>query len=650
MAGREVGGMFDTLTRAIQGNFDHMMGVIKALAKNYNILVDDVRALSERVDSGAADGADGAPGAPGATGATGAAGAAGATGPAGTSGLPGFPGVDGEDGASFPVPGPAGAAGAAGATGDPGATGSAGPAGVPGFRGEDGEDGFSVVGPTGATGSQGAQGDPGATGATGQTGVPGFRGDDGDDGFSVVGPTGAAGAQGTTGDTGATGATGAPGLGWQGDDGDTGVGFVGRDGATGATGATGPSEPWLIPTDETITTDTNITDYALGSTTTRLIWDGTVATSFNGITGGADGRVLFITNNDSALTLTIKTNSATEGTASRRFICPGDADFPLGPRESCVVVYDDTSNRWRVIGRVSGTLGAPVSLPDDITVSLASATTTNDWAPAGFATASIIRVSDDDLPTTTVAGMGGGSDGRLVLIENVGVSGVNGPIAFTHEAGTSTSTKRFHLPGELTLTLQIGMSAWFWYDSTDTRWRASQATIVQATAGADITVDATGATGTASGIAPTTGHGHKLATYSSAAATDGQGAAGNSGDAPSRGTHVHPALNLYVNDPGSFSVTTTGLADLISRLTLSDAYRATLAGAGRAAISDRPLDPSVLKFRAPGSASVFPDEYIVDFDRTDLRGTSRRTLVGNARVIIENVTPTPSRLVLAGRG
>lgn len=56
---------------------------------------------------------------------------------------------------------------------------------------------------------------------------------------------------------------------------------------------------------------------------------------------------------------------------------------------------------------------------------------------------------------------------------------------------------------------------------------------------ADDTIDTAGAAGTAATFARS-GHGHKLATSSSAAAAVGTASAGTSGTAPSRGNHVHP--------------------------------------------------------------------------------------------------------------
>lgn len=106
---RDTDKEFDALPRAIQGNFDHLMGMLKALGKNYNQLVRDFNTLQELTSEGVLDGEDGAPGAPGAPGADGADGTDGADGADGPPGGMGRPGLDGQDGDSesmwYPPPG-----------------------------------------------------------------------------------------------------------------------------------------------------------------------------------------------------------------------------------------------------------------------------------------------------------------------------------------------------------------------------------------------------------------------------------------------------------------------------------------------------------------------------------------------------------------
>lgn len=199
---------FDSLTRAIQGNFDHLMGVIRNLGKNFNILVDDVQNLADeqeltndRVEEVAATAAAAPTVHNDLTGRS-----ASAAHPASSSTTLPYPLTeDGVFGASTadvqtaldeldghhhtgqhgegprvdfqhikggPPPG-----------GDWGSGGEDGPSGPPGERG--------ATGSTGSTGASGADGAAGATGASGRDGVPGMPGDDGES-FFFPGPAGPA--------------------------------------------------------------------------------------------------------------------------------------------------------------------------------------------------------------------------------------------------------------------------------------------------------------------------------------------------------------------------------------------------------------------------------------------------------------------------
>ena len=69
--------------------------------------------------------------------------------------------------------------------------------------------------------------------------------------------------------------------------------------------------------------------------------------TITGINGGLPGRVLFIINigaNDIILS-----NENASSTAELRFAI--GADVTLGASESCILWYDNTSTRWRMIGR-----------------------------------------------------------------------------------------------------------------------------------------------------------------------------------------------------------------------------------------------------------------------------------------------------------
>ena len=103
------------------------------------------------------------------------------------------------------------------------------------------------------------------------------------------------------------------------------------------------------------------------------------------------------------------------------------------------------------------------TLSGDITPTQLAANTDN-WAPTGFADASIVRASTN--ASRNLTGLAGGADGRYVLLMNVG----GFDLVLIHDA-TSTEANRFLCPGSANLTLTPNSSVHLWYDSTSSRWR-----------------------------------------------------------------------------------------------------------------------------------------------------------------------------------
>ena len=69
--------------------------------------------------------------------------------------------------------------------------------------------------------------------------------------------------------------------------------------------------------------------------------------TITGLDGGLDGRVLFIINigaNDIILS-----NENASSDAEKQFAI--GADVTLGASESCILWYDNTSTRWRMVGK-----------------------------------------------------------------------------------------------------------------------------------------------------------------------------------------------------------------------------------------------------------------------------------------------------------
>src|SRR5262245_35045746 len=94
--------------------------------------------------------------------------------------------------------------------------------------------------------------------------------------------------------------------------------------------------------------------------------------------------------------------------------------------------------------------------------------------------------------------------------------------------------------------------------------------------------------------------------------------------------HAFPDKNVFLQGPGSVTLATTGIMEQPVRLTLASTDRLTESGTARLILSDSVFDPSVVKFRAPGSYTVQPDEYVPAWDRFDLRGNARVTMNGTA--------------------
>lgn len=97
----------------------------------------------------------------------------------------------------------------------------------------------------------------------------------------------------------------------------------------------------------------------------------------------------------------------------------------------------------------------------DISPTALSANTDN-WAPTGFSTASTIRISSN--AAWNLTGIAAGTDGRTILLHNVG--------AFTitlKDDVTSTAANRFQLSADYALAAD--QSVMLEYDSTSSRWR-----------------------------------------------------------------------------------------------------------------------------------------------------------------------------------
>jgi hypothetical protein len=91
---------------------------------------------------------------------------------------------------------------------------------------------------------------------------------------------------------------------------------------------------------------------------------------------------------------------------------------------------------------------------------------TNDWAPAGFATAAIVRVSATS-PFTAITGLAGGAAGRTVYLTNVGTV----PVLLRAQSTSSAAANRFGLSADQ--RVEAGSTLTLTYDGSASRWTSA---------------------------------------------------------------------------------------------------------------------------------------------------------------------------------
>lgn len=118
-----------------------------------------------------------------------------------------------------------------------------------------------------------------------------------------------------------------------------------------AANLTGPipaaSLPGLAPVVQVVTSTGTVNDLAVNDDTTVLRCENASALVLSGLTGGADGRCLLVTNVTAAQTLKF-THEDAGSTAANRFLCESTNGQILGAGGSALCVYDARSTRWRV--------------------------------------------------------------------------------------------------------------------------------------------------------------------------------------------------------------------------------------------------------------------------------------------------------------
>lgn len=120
--------------------------------------------------------------------------------------------------------------------------------------------------------------------------------------------------------------------------------------------------------------------------------------------------------------------------------------------------------QWNGSKWVNSKIGSSAfALTADITPAQITANT-NDYAPTGLSTANTLRLSTD--ASRDLTGLTGGSDGRLMIVHNVG----SNALVLKNESASSTAANRFALGGA-DVTLAANQSVTLQYDATSSRWR-----------------------------------------------------------------------------------------------------------------------------------------------------------------------------------
>lgn len=147
---------------------------------------------------------------------------------------------------------------------------------------------------------------------------------------------------------------------------------------------------------------------------------------------------------------------ANGGTGNAFFTVSGPASSAKTytfPNVSAVVHTDSNATNMTQDVYLSGT----------ITPSAISANT-NDYAPTGFSTANVIKISDTG--AFNITGLAGGTNGRVVVIDNTG----SNPLTLQSENTGSVAANRFHFVSDVLLPVDHSMV--IRYDSATSRWRS----------------------------------------------------------------------------------------------------------------------------------------------------------------------------------
>lgn len=99
----------------------------------------------------------------------------------------------------------------------------------------------------------------------------------------------------------------------------------------------------------------------------------------------------------------------------------------------------------------------------------------NDYAPTGFSTAGVVRVSHNNAGgNRSVTGLAGGAAGRTVTLCFISTSSAE-TFTLVHDSASSTAANRFISPSFADVALGAGECTGLYYDGVTSRWRVQRA-------------------------------------------------------------------------------------------------------------------------------------------------------------------------------
>ncbi|MFM2414525.1 MAG: hypothetical protein RI911_218 [Candidatus Parcubacteria bacterium] len=170
----------------------------------------------------------------------------------------------------------------------------------------------------------------------------------------------------------------------------------------------------------TYTTAGSANDVALGNASYIRLDTSGAAQTLTGIAGGADGRLLTLTNADTSNAVTLTNNDAASS-AANRIITGTGANLTIAAGASVNLIYDAVDTKWRVVGGTGGSSsGASFSSTDISNLASGGAIGTAAATVDTYTNFNINQTTASQSVTIPSPTNTTGTKGKIVTINNIG--------------------------------------------------------------------------------------------------------------------------------------------------------------------------------------------------------------------------------------